>query len=243
MAKLNQIVAVVNGKKTETKKEVTHLHRQCSVTDLFNGMTRVYHPLDEEGERFPDESKSVQLTVSQVLTSFEESLTDLFDVVLTQDSANCTAKADIIVEENVIAKDVPVTYLMFIEKQLHDVAKFIECLPTLDIATRWNYDVNEDLYVSDETKTNKTKKVLQHKVLYEATKEHPAQIEKWTEDTVVGNWSNTKFSGCITQVRKKVMLERVKKLQEAVKFAREQANSIYVEEKEIGKNIFAYICA
>ena len=50
MAKLNQIVAVVNGKKTETQKELTSIYRKCDSATLFSGLTRVYTPLNEDGE-------------------------------------------------------------------------------------------------------------------------------------------------------------------------------------------------
>ena len=241
MAKLNQIIAVVNGKKTEAKKALTSIHRNCSSSELFSGLSRSYQPLDEEGERFPDEKKDVQFTVDQALSEVSEVLADVFDLVATQDSANAEALADVVVDGNVILSQVPVTYLLFLEKQLVDIGTFAANLPTLDVATRWDKDENQGLYVSEPTKTNKTKKVMQHKVLYEATEQHPAQIEKWTEDVSVGTWTTTKFSGAISQVDKKKLLGRIKDLQEAVKFARESANSIEVEQKKVGEQIFGYL--
>lgn len=41
----------------------------------------------------------------------------MFDVVATQDFANCQAKADVMVEGRVLIKDAPVTHLLFLEKQ------------------------------------------------------------------------------------------------------------------------------
>jgi hypothetical protein len=45
------------------------------------------------------------------------------------------------------------------------------------------------------------------------------------EDTLVGYWSTTKFSGAMAMADREAMLNRVRVLQEAVKTARESANS------------------
>ena len=45
-------------------------------------------------------------------------LAELFDLILTQDSANCHAKADIKLGDTVIAGNIPATYLLFLEKKL-----------------------------------------------------------------------------------------------------------------------------
>lgn len=241
MVKLNQIVAVVNGKKTETKKALTDLHRKTQQADLFTGLSKTYQSIEEEGEKLPDDNKAVQANVRTCLTEAASLLTDMFDAVATQDCGNLEAKADIVVEGKIIIEDVPVTYLMFLEKQLLDVEKFVEVLPVLDVTNTWTFDENQGLYVSDVAKTVRSKKVPKHKVLYEATPTHPAQIEKWTEDVAAGVWSTKKFSGAVSQVDKTATLKKIKKLQEAVKFAREEANSIEVKQQKVGDSIFTYL--
>lgn len=241
MPKLNQIVAIVNGKKTETKNEITKIHRKSNASEIFTGITRVYHPLDEDGETYPTESKQVQQTSEASLKEFETALSDLLDVVATQDYANCNAFADIKVNNNVIVPNVPVTYLMFLEKQLHDIHTFVSSLPVLDTSEDWSYNSNQGYYESAISQTNKTKKVPQHKVLYEATKEHPAQIETWTEDVKVGTWHVKKFSGAISKTDQEGILSRIKQLQTAVKFAREEANSVEVENKNVASKLFAFM--
>lgn len=241
--KLNQIVAVVNGKKTEVKKDLTEIHRKSSTPELFSGLTKRYEPLEEDGETYPDDNKAVQTTVAESLNKVAEVLGDVMDVVATQDYGNTQAKASVTVDGKVVLEQVPVTYLMFLEKQLVDVETFVAALPTLDVAQRWEFDNNQGLYVSEPTKAVRTKKVLKHKVLYEATKEHPAQIEKWNEDVGVGTWTTQKFSGAISQVDKTKILKKVKALQEAVKFARESANSIDIQTVKVGEKVFDYLFA
>ena len=101
-----------------------------------------------------------------------------------------------------VLKDVPVTTLLFLEKQLVDIHTFVEKLPTLDPGEAWNYSPDVDHYVSESYQTTKTKKVLKNHVKAEATKEHPAQVETYTEDVVVGYWTTVKFSGAVPRGKK-----------------------------------------
>lgn len=241
MAKLNQIVAVVNGKKTEAAKALTEIYRKCAVATLFEGLNRTYRPKDEDGETFPDENKTVSFTAEQAVVDFQEVMGGLLDVIATQDYANGEAKADVVVDGVVVVPQAPVTYLLFLEKQLVDLHTFVSKLPVLDVSENWIYDDNTSLYKTDVTSTNKTKKVPMHKVLYEATKEHPAQISTWTEDQVCGKWNIVKYSGSMPAKDRKILLEKVKKLQDAVKFSREVANSIEVKNVKISDKVFNYL--
>lgn len=239
--KLNQIIAITAGKKSRTQKVITEVHHQLQKTALLDGISRSYKPKDEDGERFPSEIKHVQLKVSDAINKVENELIELFDVVATQDWANCQAKANIVVNNKIVAEKIPVTYLLFLEKQLVDIHTFIEKLPTLDPAETWKFNKDTDCFSSDSYSTTKTKKILKNHVKYEATKEHPAQVETYSEDVVVGYWATTKFSGAIEAKDKNDMLERVRILQESVKCAREEANSIDVADQKIGDKILTFI--
>ena len=76
---------------------------------------------------------------------------------------------------------------------------------------------------------------------YEAKKEHPAQVEMYFEDVTVGTWTTTKYSAAIPAAERNQMLERVRKLADAVKEAREEANSREVDKKKIGDTIVQYL--
>ena len=89
--------------------------------------------------------------------------------------------------------------------------------------------------------TQKTKKEQRPIVLYHATEHHPAQTQLITEDVVIGHWTTTKWSGAIPRPRKRALLERIVKLEEAVKFARERANSIDATEAHAGRRILDFI--
>jgi hypothetical protein len=75
----------------------------------------------------------------------------------------------------------------------------------------------------------------------EATEQHPAQVEVYYEDVIVGYWRTVKFSGALPAERVNELLSRVEKLQEAVKYAREEANNIEADEQKVGERVFSYI--
>ena len=241
MIKLNQVIALTAGKKSRSQKTITEVYHQLQKAMLLDGIARTYRPKDEDGEKFPAERKHVQLKVKDAVNKVKEELVELFDVVATQDYANCLAKADIKVDGVVILEKVPVTYLLFLEKQLVDLNTFVEKLPTLDSAETWKYSTEVDCYASDSYETYKTKKVLKNHVKSEATKEHPAQVETYSEDVVVGYWTTTKFSGAINSKEKNDIIERVRKLQEAVKCAREEANTTEVSSMKVGSKVLSFV--
>lgn len=241
MAKLNQIVAIVSGKKTQTQKSLTEIYKQLQKSALFEGISRTYLPMDEEGETLPAEKKNVQYRARQAINDARQVMLDMFDVSATQDWANCDAKADVKVDSNVILEQVPITYLLFIEKQLTDLHTFVGKIPVLDPSEAWNWDENADCFATDAAMSNRTKKVPRSHVLYEATDKHPAQVEMYHEDVQVGQWKTIKFSSALAAQERNEILQRIKRLQEAVKFAREEANSKEVEEIKIGNKVFDFV--
>ncbi len=241
--KLNQIIAVEKNIKGRALQELTEAHHALQKTTLLAGIARTYRPKDEEGEQFPPESTKVQIKGEDVIRKTTETLTKLFDVVAIKDWANCQAKADVMVDGQKLLSNVPATYLLFIEKQLVDLHTFIKKLPILDASESWVFDQSADCWATEPMMTTKTKKVPRNHVKAEATEHHPAQVEVYYEDITVGNWRTIKFSGSLPAKRVNELLARVEKLQEAVKFAREEANSMEVEDVKTGEAILGYLFA
>lgn len=241
-AKLNQIIALVNGKKTKTAKALTDIYHNLQKPTLFEGVTKVYEPLDEKSTDVqPPEAKYIQYRVSEAIKTAEETMTDLLDVTATQDWANCKARADVVVDGTIVLKDVPVTYLLFLEKQLTDVHTLVSKLPVLDSAERWTFSPESDSYQSEKTFRFNSKKVPRNHEKAPATDKHPAQVEMYYEDVPVGKTYTTKFSSAIPAKQRNELLARVERLQEALKLAREGANSVEVESVRVGKAIFGFI--
>ena len=131
----------------------------------------------------------------------------------------------------------------FLEKQLVDLHTFIKKLPVLDASESWTYDASADCWATEPVQTVRTKKIPRNHGKAEATEKHPAQVEVYYEDVSVGNWRTVKFSGALPAKRVHDLLARVERLQEAVKFAREEANNLEVEEQKVGEKIFHYLFA
>ena len=241
MARLNQIIAVEKGVKSRSYAELTDAHQALQKTALLAGIARTYRPKDEDGEQYPPESTRVQVRSEEALRQTAATLTRLFDVTATKDWANCTAKADVKVDGTVLLSDVPATYLLFLEKQLTDIRTLIAKLPILDASETWSFDQAADCWTTEPVLTTKTKKIPRNHVKAEATEQHPAQVEVYYEDVVVGHWRTVKFSGALPAQRVKELLERVDKLQQAVKFAREEANGSEAVDRKVGEKVFGYL--
>ncbi|GII55259.1 hypothetical protein Pth03_36480 [Planotetraspora thailandica] len=241
MTKLNQILAVEKGVKADAQRKLTDAYHTIQKGPLLSGISRSYQPIDDEGEQLPSESTRVQVQAEGVLRDVAVALTRLFDVTATKDWANCTATASVTVDGQVILADVPVTYLLFLEKQLVDLHTFIGKLPTLDPSETWALDENTDTWRTEPVKTTRTKKVPRNHVLAEATDKHPAQVQVYNEDVVVGYWTKVAFSGALPQRRVNELLGRVQKLQDAVKYAREEANGVEITDRRIGDAVFGYL--
>lgn len=241
MPKLNQIIAIQASKKAQAKDTLTEAYHQIKKPDLLSGLVRTYQPRDEGGESQPEERKQAQIKVGDLIRKVTLSLTEMFDIVATQDWSNCLARADVIVDGKKLLEAVPVTHLLFLEKQLVDIRTFIEALPTLDAAEEWEYKPEFDAYVSRPSKTNRTKKVPKNHIKYEATKEHPAQVEMYMEDILVGTWTTTKFSGSVPAAQRNAMLDRLKRLLDAVKVAREEANNMEVKNIKLGSRVLDFV--
>ncbi|WP_117213264.1 hypothetical protein [Allorhizocola rhizosphaerae] len=241
MTKLNQIIAIEKGVKTDAANALTQAYHGVQKAPQLSGIARTYQPRDDEGEQLPSESTRVQIRTGELIGDVRKALTRMFDVVATKDQANTAAKADIVVDGVTLAKDVPATYLLFLEKQLVDLATFVRKLPVLDPAEVWTWSDQAGAYATDPVKTTRTKKVPRNHVKAEATDKHPAQVEVYHEDVIVGYWTTVKFSGAIPAKQVADMLERVGKLSEAVKKAREEANGITVTDVNVGNALLGYV--
>lgn len=243
MPKLHQILAVANGKKTQTQQVITRLNHELQQIASFQGLARVYRPIDDNGEQLPPESKRVQRKVDGLIDVAMKQWTLLFDSVATIDSGNTQATADVIVDGQKLLEYVPVTTLLFLEKQLLDIASFVTKIPTLDPAYDWTWDDAANCYAATPVETTRTKKIPKAHVLYEATDKHPAQVETYTEDIVVGYWKKIDFSSAVPEKERAILLKRVQSLRESVVTAREAANSREVTQKQMGKRVFDYLFA
>jgi hypothetical protein len=242
MAKLNQIIAIEKGIKSKAYGFVTELDKAAQKPELFSGFSKNFQANNEDGEKLPPESKRVAMVASEMLRSAERALIEQFNITARKDWTNCEAKAPVKIDELEILPPTPVTYLLFLEKQLTDLGTFVDRLPTLDTGEDWELDTNTGLHKTPPVQTHRTKKEQKPIVLYPATDKHPAQTQIVTEDVISGYWTTVKFSGAMPRPKKQALLERIYKLLQAVKQAREAANGhTEVASPNVGTLIFDYL--
>lgn len=242
MAKLNQIIAIEKGVKSQTYSNITSVDKAVQKPELFNGFSKTYQKRDDEGEDLSPERKRVQFSADYVLKTVGLTLGELMDLTARKDWTNCEAKAAVEVDGKILIPPAPVSYLLFLEKQLTDLRTLIGRIPVLDDAESWTEDHQAGLYKTEEVRTHRTKKVQRPLVLYQATPEHPAQTQIITEDIIAGFWVQVKQSGALPKPEQVELLVRVEKLLHAVKQARESANMTEeVESPKVGEAIFGYL--
>lgn len=210
----------------------------------FAGQNRDVNYLDE-GRAAEDTSdhKPVVSTVDEKLEHYFALTGRAFDALYQQEASNQHANADLIVDGQTLATDVPATFLLGMEKRLKEVRNVMLAQPTLEPNITWSEDLSagEGRYRSEAVTSFKTEKRVEHQVLVAATDKHPAQVEKWNVDRNVAKVLTTHLSGCITPAEKSRRLERVDLLIEGVKKARQRANCVEAEKGTIADSMFSYI--
>jgi hypothetical protein len=239
--KLHQLIAILNTVKDKATKEQTAVY-QMAQKPLFKGLRRVYTPEDDNGFVYPPESQSIQIKAKDLVDRYITASWEAVNLCAAQDASNREAKADVIVDNIVVLANVPVTTLLYLEKNLlKDLRTFVASLPVLDPDKEWIYSESQGCYITPSRVTVKTKKITKAVVLYEATKEHPAQVKEASEDIVEGKWSTFDQSSAYPASQVAALVSRVEKFTQAVVIAREAANSQDVVNNNIASEIFSHI--
>jgi len=244
---LAEILGVEAGAKTRAQtafNEAAGIFRQRpkGERDPLSGIVRTYKPKDEEGDYLPSEGNLVQIRAENVIKNLCIKVETLFNVTYSKEQTNCLARANIIVDGKVLLEKVPATYLLFLGRQLDILRGFVDHLPTLAAGEQWIEDETQDCWATKPHGQSRTQKKPKAFVKAAATEHHPAQVDIFTEDILVGYWTITKYSGALPATTVREMLDRVEKLQDAVKSAQHRANSEeLITEHTVGGKILNYI--
>lgn len=247
MGKLHELLAVESDLEAVAKKTTEEAIKTfINKPNRFMAFHRCCTMFDDEkqNEAPPDEYLSLTTTVAEKIEYVGEKIAEYYDAVLQKEKTNHQAKADLIVDGSVMETDLPATFLLGLESKLKKIRDLYEAIPTLSPGIEWipDPDIGKHVYRMKHPETKyKTAKTFQHKVLYDATDKHPAQIERWEETINIGRFVKEIWSGMISSSEKAEILKRLDKLLQGVKKARQRANNIEVTEAEIGKKILNYI--
>jgi len=250
MSKLHEVLAV-EADKQGIARRLTDESRTIfkNKHQLFLGATKMLKMDDAGHESLEESSKENQdltTTVPARLVYTGNAIAAWLDVVAQKEYTNQnSAKADLVIDGQVLLTDVPATFLLGLETKLKGIREMYNDIPTLASGTVWLKDENglPDSYRAETTDIKaKTKKTVMFRILDKATKEHPAQIEKWNEEVVVGKYTTQFRSGMISSSRKMQLLGQIDALIQATKQARQRANNVEVFKNcKVGKTLFDFI--
>lgn len=245
MSKLHEVLAV----EQDLEKVATNIVNEAAVTfskkaNLFSGTVKTAEMFDDDAVTPAPEVIKLEETVPSKLDYVGASVARWLDAVAQKEATNQTARADLIVNGETLAENLPATFLLGLETKLKKLRVMYVALPTLPPGVTWDEapDEGEGVYRTRNPQERFiTQKVPVSKVMYDATPEHPAQIEKWTEDVKVGRYLLQSTSGMITPAQKSEILGRIDALLQGAKSARMRANSVDVVPVEVGKTLMDFI--
>src|SRR5258708_7249877 len=231
------VVSVYNAMLEETFKVFEK-------PEHFIKATATKKHLDEsEANLDTTETKDITTTVEERLNYFfGRSFVNMVDLSLQKDTTNQAAKANVVVNGVTLLRDIPATALLSWENKFDALRRMLLKVPTLQPGPVWVYDEHEQLYrTAAPNVTFTTKKTMKPVVLHEATKEHPAQVDKVFEDVPVARVEKTVWSGMWTSKKKADALARLDTLLIAIKKARQRANRTEVVKVQAGKILADFV--
>lgn len=248
MAQLHEVLAVEDSLKKVANKLTLESKKTLNKDNLFMGQTRSLKMFDQDLEHLNTTTHlKLETTVSENLDYTLKAIAKYWDAVAQKDKANQVATADVIVDSVLILKDVPATTLLGLETKLNELRPLLEAIPTLPPGIEWIENPDAEKANVYKTKVpiiqQKSEKEIEAKVLYAATKEHPAQVKEYTVNKVVGNYETVQQCGMVSSHTKAILISRLESMQNAVKQARQRANTAKVEPVKVAGNIFDYITA
>lgn len=211
--------------------------------DHFSGQLRKYNTATDDDIELDAEDTIVVTNAEDKLNYVFDSFIESIDLNLTKENSNAGAVGTIEVNGTVWKEGIPVNAILTAETHIKRLRDLILAVPTLEPKESWSKtkDNKPALYTSATKSRIKTKKVETFQTVAEATKDHPAQVQKVFNDVVAGTWETTLLSGKIRPHTKSLMLKRVDELSGIFKNAREAANNAVAKELKLGTQIRDYI--
>ena len=246
MGKLHELLAVEGDLKGTVQKLSAETQKTFGKSDMFRGAHRKLQMFDasQQGNVVADEYHEMVTTVPAKLDYLSDAMVKYFDALLQKEKTNQQATAVLQVEGTVIGTGLPATFLLGMESRLKEFRQVVEVAPTLAPGVAWEKDetIGKGVYrVKTPDEKLKTANTFMHKVLYDATDRHPAQIEKWEEQVAVGKYITNVSSGMLSPADKSAVLGRLDAMIQGVKKARMQANMTEASEDQVGQAMMNYI--
>ncbi|MBT8496213.1 MAG: hypothetical protein KJO07_24425 [Deltaproteobacteria bacterium] len=249
---LHEILAVEQDLKGNAERARTHaLESFRSKQTHYTGLRRTFRPFaveenaeDLAAERLEAETKLAK-TVAGELDSALAIAGEAMTVGFQIDEANTRARADIVVDGETVASEVPATFLLQLERRLREVRSMFREAPTFDPVRLWTADPDADrphVLRAEPVTTIRKARTRKYNLMVAATVEHPAQVDIVEIDEPVGEIRSYEWTGKLSIAKKTALLDQVDKLIAAVKQARSRANATPVDtERKVGKALTNFL--
>lgn len=241
---LYKVVAVVSDRKKANTESLMSAKKKFEKADSFTGTMRTFERVGEDDPELPMERKNVAERVDTILNDIGVPFCDAVDCVFAQETGNAQTSGKITLEmdgRTLNLDKLPAPFLLYLAHQLKDLETLVKSAPTLDASKEWANNPNTQLWETPPRTELRYRKVQRPLVKYEATKEHPAQVDVVTADIPSQKIKHIDMSGGITAEQKRSLLRRITKLSEQVKNARDEANRVAVDAPKIGSQIIDFI--
>lgn len=247
MTKLHEILAVETSLEKAANALTLESVKTFGKDHLFSGETKSLEMFrDEDKNQETQEHRILESTVTENLDYLAKPVADYLNIVYQKDLANQEAKADLVLDDGtVLAEKVPASFLLGLETKLNKMRDLYLQIPTLEPGIDWVKDEleREGVYrAKNDIVSFKTKKDIEFKVAYEATKEHPAQVVPVDITVNVGKFTTKKWSGKLSSLDKAKILTRLDAVIKATKRARMRANEVKINtDAKIGEKLLNFI--
>jgi hypothetical protein len=236
MGNLHQHLAALNELEAQDRKVLDETAGVFKKQELFDGFIRTLHMQDESRqheEKGAVESRNLTTTVIERLKYMVPFMVENLDAQLQREVANAMATADVTLPNGEVLKAMPVTAIMSREKYWTRVRAVFDGIPTIDTTKRWEVDSQAAmvgvLRTVEPEKANRTEK---QRVVIEkaaATDKHPAQVELFDKDVVVGYYEKASQTGKMTPAAKHAVLSVIDGMILAYRKAKAVANETAVD--------------
>jgi len=248
MGMIHELLPALKEAEDRDKKVYEETAIKMKKQGLLDGYNKVLimHDEDRKDEEVgAGETHELTTTVIERLNYMLDYQARNMDAQFQRELANRAASADVSLPNGKTIKDVPATYLMWLEKYLVKYRNLLEGIPTQDTSIRWIEDKKaskKGTWISEQiVSSNKTEKNEVPIVMYEATDKHPAQVKTIVKNTTVGHYENTMRTGKWTPHQKHQALNDCDQIIEEVKRAKSRANKTEAKHAAIGKAIIGSI--
>jgi len=238
---LHQLLAVENDRKVQANNIIEETIKTfMDKHEHFDGIIKLYESYNDADQKIPPETKEIVTTVKEKLSYSQQAISKGIDAQISKEETNAggNVKAELKVDK-ISFGDLSATSLLALEQNLIKIRNMYKTIPTLDLTKKWN--LKDGINETEKEIKYRTEKKIEKIIKYEATKEHPAQVDLITVDKQVGEYQTVYKSGKISTYQKSKLLERIDILIDAIKTARSKANESEVKQMEIGDKIFQYI--